>query len=98
MTQASLGDSINPLLNVVLARGMLGERLRRPQLVAVALAASGVAYLAVSQGELPWVSPLLAATFSVHGLVRKMAPVEPLTGLWWSRPRSLPVHAARQSA
>ncbi|MFP2932631.1 EamA family transporter RarD [Pyxidicoccus sp. 3LG] len=81
VTQASLGYYINPLLNVVLARVMLGERLRRPQLVAVLLAGAGVVYLAVSRGELPWVSLLLAGTFGVYGLVRKMAPVEPLTGL-----------------
>ncbi|NMO18425.1 EamA family transporter RarD [Pyxidicoccus fallax] len=81
VTQASLGYYINPLLNVVLARVILGERLRRPQLVAVVLAATGVVSLAVSRGELPWVSLLLAATFGVYGLVRKMAPVEPLTGL-----------------
>ncbi|MDY7226244.1 EamA family transporter RarD [Hyalangium rubrum] len=79
--EASLGYYINPLLNVVLARVVLGERLRPLQLVAVGLAALGVLYLTVGLGVLPWVSLLLALTFGFYGLVRKMAPVEPLTGL-----------------
>ena len=81
VTQASLGYYINPLANVLLARLVLGERLRGLQWAAVALAAFGVMYLAVSRGEVPWVSLALAATFSLYGLVRKVAPVEPLTGL-----------------
>lgn len=79
--EASLGYYINPLLNVVLARVVLGERLRPLQLVAVGLAAVGVLYLTVGLGGLPWVSLVLALTFGVYGLVRKVAPVEPLTGL-----------------
>jgi chloramphenicol-sensitive protein RarD len=79
--EASLGYYINPLLNVLLARLVLGERLRPLQLVAVGLATLGVAYLAVGLGVVPWVSLVLALTFAFYGLVRKLAPVEPLTGL-----------------
>ncbi|XXF78483.1 EamA family transporter RarD [Myxococcaceae bacterium GXIMD 01537] len=81
VTQASLGYYINPLANVLLARVFLGERLRGLQWLAVGLAAVGVGYLAVSMGEVPWVSLLLAATFSAYGLVRKLVRVEALTGL-----------------
>lgn len=81
VTQASLGYYINPLVNVVLARLFLGERLRGLQWPAVALAAAGVLFLAVSRGEVPWVSLLLAGTFGAYGLVRKMASVEALPGL-----------------
>ncbi len=79
--EASLGYYINPLLNVVLARVVLGERLRPLQAVAVGLAALGVLYLTVGLGTLPWVSLVLALTFGFYGLVRKVAPVEALTGL-----------------
>lgn len=79
--QASLGYYINPLFNVLLGRLFLGERLRPAQAVAVALASAGVVNLAVAGGELPWVSLLLAVTFGFYGLVRKKAPVAPLTGL-----------------
>ncbi len=81
VTEASLGYYINPLLNVVLARLVLGERLRGLQTAAVILAACAVAYLTVAQGSLPWVSLVLAVTFSLYGLVRKRAPVGPLVGL-----------------
>jgi chloramphenicol-sensitive protein RarD len=81
VSEASLGYYLNPLVNVVLARFFLGERLRPVQLLAVALACAGVLFLALGQGGLPWVSLLLALTFSTYGLVRKLAPVEPLTGL-----------------
>ena len=79
--QASLGYYINPLINVLLARLVLGERLRRVQAVAVVLALAGVLNLTLGAGEFPWVSLTLAMSFSVYGLVRKLAPVEPLTGL-----------------
>jgi chloramphenicol-sensitive protein RarD len=81
VTQASLGYYINPLVNVVLACFFLGERLRGSQWAAVGLAGVGVVLLAVGTGQVPWVSLYLALTFSAYGLVRKVAPVEPLTGL-----------------
>lgn len=81
VTQASLGYYINPLVNVLLAWLFLGERLRALQWAAVVLASVGVVTLAVGSGEVPWVSLYLALTFSAYGLVRKLAPVEPLTGL-----------------
>jgi chloramphenicol-sensitive protein RarD len=81
VTEASLGYYINPLLNVALARVVLGERLTRLQAAAVGLAAIAVVYLTVSMGALPWVSLVLALTFSLYGLVRKQAPVGALEGL-----------------
>ncbi len=79
--EASLGYYINPLVNVALGRIFLGERLTRPAQVAVALASFGVAVLAVGTGVMPWVSLVLAATFGLYGLCRKVAPVGPLVGL-----------------
>lgn len=79
--EASLGYYLNPLLSVALGRLVLGERLRPLQLVGVALAALGVGWLAFQRGSLPWPSLVLAATFGTYGLVRKRAPVSPVTGL-----------------
>lgn len=78
---ASLGYYINPLLNVLLGRLILGERLRGLQLGAVVLAGLGVLNLALAQQAPPWISLVLAGTFGAYGLVRKMAPVEALAGL-----------------
>lgn len=81
VTEASLGYYINPLLNVVLGRLVLGETLRPRQVVSVALAAIAVVYLTAMRGAVPWVSLVLAATFSLYGLVRKQSPVGALDGL-----------------
>lgn len=79
--EASLGYYMNPLLNVLVGRVVLGERLSRAQTIGVALAAAGVVNLAVSTGRLPWVSLVLAGSFAAYGLVRKRAPVDARTGL-----------------
>ena len=81
VSEASLGYYINPLFNVLLARLVLGERLRPLAIVSVLVAAAGVLYLAVGLGTVPWIALGLAVSFGVYGLVRKQAPVEPLVGL-----------------
>lgn len=81
MVEASLGYYINPLVNVVLAMVFLGERLRRLQWVAVALATTGVSLQILQLGVLPWVALILALSFGFYGLIRKQAPVAALPGL-----------------
>jgi chloramphenicol-sensitive protein RarD len=81
MLQASLGYYINPLVNVVLGLLFLRERLRRPQILAVMLAAGGVLYLTTAYGEFPWIALTLALSFGLYGLIRKVAPVGALVGL-----------------
>ncbi|MBI5866502.1 MAG: EamA family transporter RarD [Planctomycetes bacterium] len=79
--QGSLGYYINPLFNVVLGVLILGERLRRAQIVSVLLAGVGVVYLTLTLQQAPWLALGLAASFSLYGLVRKLTPVDALTGL-----------------
>ncbi len=79
--QTSLGYYINPLINVLLGRIFLKERLRPAQALAVGLAAVGVAYLTLQFGRVPWISLALAVTFGFYGLIRKVAPVGALVGL-----------------
>mgnify|MGYP002064893261 FL=1 len=81
MLQASLGYYINPLVNVVLGLLFLRERFRKPQIMAVLVAAGAVLYLTVSYGEFPWIALALALSFGLYGLIRKVAPVGPLVGL-----------------
>jgi chloramphenicol-sensitive protein RarD len=78
---ASLGYFINPLVNVVLGVVVLGERVRRIQGAAIALAAVGVAIMAVSNGGSIWISLELALTFGFYGLLRKIAAIDALGGL-----------------
>ncbi len=80
--EASLGYYINPLVFIGFGVVFLGERLSRFQIVAVLLAAAGVASLVVGAGVFPWVSLILAASFSSYGFVRKTTPVGAMPGLF----------------
>ncbi len=78
---ASLGYYINPLVSILLGFVFLHERLRRLQILSVALATVGVAVLTISQGGPPWVALALAFSFGLYGLLRKIARLGALAGL-----------------
>jgi chloramphenicol-sensitive protein RarD len=79
--EGSLGYFINPLVSVFLGVVFLGESLRRRQWLAVFLAGIGVVWLTVSVGSLPWVSLVLAGTFGLYGLSKKLTEQAPINGL-----------------
>ncbi len=80
--EVSLGYYINPLVNILLGMLVLRERLTLWQGLAVLLAAAGVGNLAIEAEGFPWVSLSLALTFGAYGLLRKIAPVRPIEGLF----------------
>jgi len=92
--EASLGYFITPLLNVALGRLVLGEILGRVRGTAVLLAAVGVASLVWQAGIVPWVALGLATLFAGYGLIRKMAPVGAVPGLFVETLVLAPVAAA----
>jgi chloramphenicol-sensitive protein RarD len=77
---ASLGYFIIPLISVGLGMLVLGERLRRLQWIAIAAAAIGVAIRTWYAGGLPWISIVVAVSFGLYGLIRKVARVDSLVG------------------
>ncbi|UTW46239.1 EamA family transporter RarD [bacterium SCSIO 12696] len=79
--ETSLGYFMTPLVNVVMGVLFLGERLRRPQWVAVMLAVCGVCWQLWQIGYLPWVALALAVSFGLYGLLRKKAVVDASLGL-----------------
>ena len=79
---ASLGYFINPLISVVFGIVLLGERLSRPQWLAVGCAGIGVAVLAIGHGALPLISLGIALSFALYGLVRKAADIDAVSGLF----------------
>lgn len=78
---ASLGYFLNPLVNILIGTLFLSERLRRGQMVAVLIAAIGVAILAAGEWQTLWVSLSLAISFAFYALVRKFTPVPSGVGL-----------------
>ena len=81
IVEASLGYYINPLLSIALGVVMLGERLSRLRLAAIALATVAVCVQAVEVGHIPWIALGLALSFGFYGYVRKLTPVAALDGL-----------------
>jgi chloramphenicol-sensitive protein RarD len=92
--ETSLGYYINPLMFVAVGALMLGERLRRLQAVAVALATSGVLFLTLSGGAFPWVALSLAALFTAYGVIRRQIAVGAMPGLFIETAMLLPFAAA----
>lgn len=73
--EAALGYFINPLVSVAFGVALLGERLRRPQVAALALGTVAVVVLTAYYGGFPWIALALAATFGTYGLLKKLAGV-----------------------
>ncbi|SDF29898.1 chloramphenicol-sensitive protein RarD [Blastococcus aurantiacus] len=82
VVETSLGYFINPLVSVLLGVVVFGERLRRLQWLAVAIAAIAVAVLTVDYGRPPWIALGLAASFGLYGLLKKVVRVEAAPGLF----------------
>jgi chloramphenicol-sensitive protein RarD len=80
--EASLGYYINPLMYVAIGVVLLGERLRRLQVIAVVFAFIGVSYLTISGGVFPWVALSLAGLFTAYGVIRKQAAIGAMPGLF----------------
>jgi chloramphenicol-sensitive protein RarD len=77
---AALGYYINPLFSVFLGAVLLGERLGRWQMVAIALAACAVVILTVAQGAVPVVALSLTLTWGFYAYLKKSLPLGPNQG------------------
>ncbi len=81
IVEASLGYYINPLVSVVLGMIVLKEKLSSWQMLSFGLATIGVAIMALNFGGIPWVSLVLAISFGVYGLFKKMVKIGAITGI-----------------
>ncbi|MCM3599223.1 EamA family transporter RarD [Robertmurraya korlensis] len=81
MIEASLGYYINPLVSVLLGVIFLKEKLSPAQYVSFIIAGIGVLILGISYGKFPWISIVLALSFGVYGLAKKMIKVDSAVGL-----------------
>ena len=81
IVEASLGYYINPLVSVLLGMIVLKEKLSLWQMVSFFLATIGVVIMALNFGGIPWVSLVLAISFGLYGLFKKMVNIGAITGI-----------------
>ncbi len=77
VVDAALGYFINPLISVALGVVIFRERLNRWQLVALTLAVVAVVILTAEVGEVPYIALVLAVSFGLYGLVKKVVDADP---------------------
>ena len=80
--EASFGYFINPLVNVAFGMVLLNEKLNRVQVVAIAIAAIGIAIQAAGLGNFPVIAVTLAVTFAIYSYLRKTTKATALSGLF----------------
>ncbi|MEL0042757.1 MAG: EamA family transporter, partial [Candidatus Puniceispirillum sp.] len=78
---AALGYFIYPLCTVLLGMLLLGERLDRWAWTAIGLVFVGVLTKAAMIQGVPWISLMLAGSFSVYAVLRKRMGLDPTQGL-----------------
>lgn len=79
--QSSLGYYINPLISILLAFIFLKERFNKFEWIAIILAFIGVLYMTFEIGEFPYVSLLLAFSFGLYGLIKKLVPIDAISSI-----------------
>ena len=68
--ESSLGYFINPLITILFAVVFLGERLRTPQWIALAIGLVAVGVLTFDYGRPPWIALVLAVSFAIYSLAK----------------------------
>jgi len=81
IVEASLGYFINPLVSIFLGMIILKERLTPVQITALILATGAVLYLAIDNGSFPWIAIILAFSFGLYGLIKKMGNLDSMASL-----------------
>ncbi|MCZ8379659.1 EamA family transporter RarD [Mycobacterium sp. CPCC 205372] len=93
VVDAALGYFINPLVTVALGVLVFRERIGRWQLVALALAVVAVVVLTVGVGTPPYIAGVLAVSFALYGVVKKVVVADPRVSVAVENFISLPVAA-----
>lgn len=93
VVDAALGYFINPLVTVALGVVVFRERIGRWQLAALVLAVVAVVVLTVGVGAPPYVAVVLAFTFALYGLVKKVVDADPRVSVAVETLIALPIAA-----
>ena len=81
-TEVSLGYFMLPLLTILVGRVAFREVLGPMQWTAISLAMMAVALQLWAYGSLPWVSLVVAGSFSVYAAIRKKIVADTMQGLF----------------
>ena len=81
VVDAAIGYYINPLVTVAVGVGVLRERLRNLQKLAVVLGAAAVTVLTVAYGKVPFIALSLALSFALYAFLKKTVGLESLSSL-----------------
>lgn len=81
VVDAALGYLLSPIGMVAAGAIVLREHLRPAQRGALALALASVVVLAFGYGQVPVFAVLIAATWTLYGVLKKRVRFDPLTGL-----------------
>lgn len=79
--EGALGYYINPFLYILLGNLFLGEKHSRMQMLAIGVAAAGVALQFPAVKGVPWAALALAFSFAVYGMIRKKSSLGSFDGL-----------------
>ncbi|MCP9272671.1 EamA family transporter RarD [Mycolicibacterium arenosum] len=77
VVDAALGYFINPLVTVALGVVVFRERIGRLQTVALGIAVVAVVVLTAGVGAPPYIAGVLAVSFALYGLVKKVVVADP---------------------
>ncbi|MEJ7435497.1 EamA family transporter, partial [Staphylococcus warneri] len=75
------GYYINPLVSIVLALIFLKERFNKFEWLAIIFALVGVLYMTIKIGEFPFISLLLAFSFGIYGLLKKIVHIDAISSI-----------------
>ncbi|NLG55172.1 MAG: EamA family transporter RarD [Rhodococcus sp.] len=81
VVEAALGYFINPLVSVLFGVVLFRERLTKPQIAALVLAVAAVVVITIGYGHLPYIALVLALSFALYGLVKKVVRLDADTSL-----------------
>jgi chloramphenicol-sensitive protein RarD len=79
--ETALGYFLAPLLTMLIGVFMFGERATNAQRFAFAMAFVAVIVLTISYGRLPSIALVIAASWSLYGLVKRQSPLGPIESL-----------------
>lgn len=80
--ESSMGNYITPLLNVAASALIFKVKLNKYQVISVLLAFTGVIYMILVYGKIPYIAVFFAVTFCAYGIIKKLVPTSALTGLF----------------